>query len=83
MDDRSLIIDGDLNLMLSMDEVWGAGKSEDPISDYFRSKIEELKLVDIIRNVLCPTWSNGRCGDAGLEKRLDRFLLVEDLCDDF
>ena len=39
--------------------------------------------MDIVPNVLCPTWSNGRCGDTGLGKRLDRFLLIEDLCDDF
>ena len=67
--------------MLSMDEVWGAGKIEDPISEYFSGKIEDMKLVDIVPNLLCHAWSNGRCGAVGLAKILDRFLLVDDLCD--
>ena len=66
-----------------MDEVLGAGKSDDPISDYFKTKIEEMKLVDIVPNVLCQTCLNGRCGEEGLVKILDRFFLAEDLCENF
>ena len=69
--------------MLSLDEVWGSGKIEDPISEYFRAEIEEMKLVEIVPNVLCPTWSNGRCGVVGLDKIHDRFLLYKDLCENF
>ena len=39
--------------------------------------------MDIIPNVLFPTWLNGRCGAIGLAKIMDRFLLAKDLCDDF
>ena len=81
--DRSLIVAGDLSLTLSLDEVWGVGKIEDPISDFLKAEMEEMKLVDIETNVLCPTWSNGRCGALGLAKILDRFMLAEDLCEYF
>ena len=59
------------------------GKIEYPISDFFKEKMEEQKLVDIVPNVLCPTWSNGRCGPSVLAKRLEIFMLVEDLCEGF
>ena len=59
------------------------GRTKDPIVDFFKSKMEEHKLVDIIPNVLSPTWLNGSFGASSLSKRLDRFLMVEDLCDEF
>ena len=42
-----------------------------------------MKLVDIVPNVMVPTWSTGQCDGAGLPKQLDKFLLDENLCDDF
>ena len=42
-----------------------------------------MKLVDIVPNVLCQTCLNGRCGEEGLVKILDRFFLAEDLCENF
>ena len=42
-----------------------------------------MKLVDIIPNVMVPTWSNGRCGGDGLAKWLNRLFLDKDLCEDF
>ena len=41
LDDRSLIVAGDLNLTLSMDEVWGAEKSKDPLSYFSRSNLRK------------------------------------------
>ena len=73
----------DFNLTLSMEEVWEDGKYEDPISDYFKSKFEEVKLMDIVPDPLFPTWSNGGCGKAGIAKRLECFLMAEDICEDF
>ena len=49
-----------------MDEVRGTCKSEDPLSEYFREKLEENKPLDITPNVLTPTCTNGRCGGEGL-----------------
>ena len=68
---------------MSTEEIWGVGKSEDPLSYFFISKFEEMKLVDIFPNVMIRTWSNGWCGDMGLAKWLDRFFLVEYMCEDF
>ena len=42
-----------------------------------------MKLVDIIPNVMVPTWSNERCGGVGLAQWLNRFFLDKDLCEDF
>ena len=81
LDDISLIVVGDLNLTLSPNEFWGPGKIDDPIAKFFKSKMEEKHLIDIVSNVACPTWSNGRCGTMRVAKWLDRFLMVEDLCD--
>ena len=75
LEDRCLIVARDFNFMMSLEEVWGFGKSEDPLSYYFKTKFEEMKLIDIAPNVLTPTLSNGRCGDVGITKRLDRFFL--------
>lgn len=29
---------------------------------------------------MSPTWNNGKVGKAGIAKRLDRFLMAEELC---
>ena len=42
-----------------------------------------MKLVDIVPNVMIPTWLNGWCGDASIAKQLDKLFLIEDLCEDF
>ena len=39
-----------------------------------------MNLIEILSNAISPTWNNVRCDAAGLAKRLDRFLLAEDLC---
>ena len=35
--------------------------------------------MDIAMNIPGPTWRNGRSGEAGISKRLGRFLLSESL----
>ena len=57
----------------------------DPLASYFAQLISCNHLVDLSSNCLGPTWRNGRVGEAGICKRLDRFLLSDHLlpCLDF
>ena len=75
LNDPSLIVVGDLNFTLSASKVWGNGNHYDPLADYFRVALENAHTP----SVLVPSWSNGRVGKVGLDKRLDRFIIDEDL----
>ena len=79
----SLIVVGDFNFMMSNQGIWGDVKSEDSLTYFFTAKFEEMKLVDVVPNVMIPTWSNGRCRGVGLAKWLDEFFLAKNLCEDF
>ena len=70
---------GDLNFTLSSAEVWGCKARLDPLASFFPQLISCNKLVDLAMNLSGPTWKIGRSGDAGISKRLDRFLLSESL----
>jgi hypothetical protein len=74
-----LIIGGDLNLTLSSREIWGDHARIDPLADFFSSMFTSAGLVDILPCHISPTWRNGRSGSDGISKRLDRFLMSEDL----
>ena len=76
LEDKSLVVGGDFNLTLSIDKVWGARKTEDPIVDFFMAKMEELNMVNIEPHMLSPTWSNERCGAVGITKILEIFLMA-------
>jgi hypothetical protein len=78
-----LIVGGDLNLTLSAREVWGDHARLDSQSFYFSELFSKMGLVDILPFHLSPTWRNGRSGSAGISKRLDRFLIHEDLLGSF
>ena len=43
--------------------------------------IEEVRLVDLIPNLIIPTYRNGRQVDAIVAKWLDIFLMEGDLLD--
>jgi hypothetical protein len=70
---------GDLNFSLGPTESWGQRAHPDALSDYFRHKIGEAKLLDIAPISLRPTWRNKHIGEDFIAKRIDRFLLVESL----
>jgi exonuclease III len=76
---KDLIIAGDLNLTLSSKEIWGDKAKTDPLATFFTSLFTKNALVDLEPAELLPTWRNGRAGNSGIEKRLDRFLISEDL----
>jgi hypothetical protein len=76
-----VIVGGDLNFSLGATEVWGPRSILDPLTDYFSHYFDTLGLLDLYPVKLQPTWQNLRTGDARIAKRLDRFLLTEEMVD--
>eukprot|EP00253_Pinus_taeda_P010417 PITA_10417 len=74
-----LIVGGDLNFTMGRAETWGPTAREDPLTDFFHKLIEDHHLADPHPIKLKPTWRNRRVGEDRIAKRLDRFLLSEDL----
>ena len=75
----SRIIGGDLNFTLGASEVWGPLANTDPLAYFFRSHLSRLDLFDIAPTKLNPTWRNRRTREGRIAKRLDRFLVGEDV----
>jgi len=76
--DPNLILGGDLNFITSPLEAWGTD-CEDPLSSYFNTLFRNVGLVDMKPIDMGPTWRNGQATEAGISKRLDRFLVVDSL----
>jgi hypothetical protein len=79
LNEHNLILGGNLNFTTSNREVWGAHARVDPLHLYFSQLIQVEGLVDVEPLKLLPTWRNGRGGQDYIAKRLDRFLISEDL----
>ena len=79
MNRESVIIGGDLNFSLGHSEIWGPHAQEDSLAGYFTQKLVENNLLDIEPIKLKPTWRNNRGGDRRVAKRIDRFLVSEQL----
>lgn len=78
---ENLLIVGDLNLTLSMDEIWGSNRKKDPIAERLKNDFLKRNLVDVIPSQMRPTWENGRNDEAYVAKRLDRFLIHASVID--
>ena len=78
-----LVLGGDLNFSLGQNEVWGPHAHVDSPAGYFVQNIVEKGWLDIEPVKLKPTWRNNRSGDARMAKRIDRFLMAEQLMDRF
>ena len=76
---ENLILAGDLNLTTSPKEMWGEKASIDPLLRFFNHIFYKNSLVDMKPAELLPTWTNWRLGPAGIAKRLDQFLIAEEL----
>jgi hypothetical protein len=74
-----LLIGGALSFSLSSREIWGVKDMIDPLASFFNHIINEVGLVDISPTSLKPTWRNGKCGNFIISKRIDRFLVDENL----
>jgi hypothetical protein len=79
LSDPGLIFCGDLNFIVASNEIWGSQARKDGLVGYFCQMLNEFRLIDMIPGKLSPTWRNGRRESGGIGKRLDRFLVVEDL----
>eukprot|EP00253_Pinus_taeda_P027771 PITA_27771 len=77
--DRSLILGGDLNFSIGNAEAWGPSAREDPLSDFFSNTLQSHNLIDVNLIKVKPTRRNRRTGEGRVAKRLDRFLISEDL----
>lgn len=73
------VLGGDFNFSLGVGESLGHHAQPDPISEQMNMLIDSYRLVDIPMNKKVPTWHNRRTGEATLGRRLDRFLVHEDL----
>lgn len=74
-----VIIGGDLNFSLGRSEVWGPTAHVDILSDYFIQKLGGRNLIDLEPVKLKPTWRNNSAGEHRVAKRLDCFLISEQL----
>jgi hypothetical protein len=59
--------------------MWGEATHLDLLSSFFNEIFNKAGLIDVIPDVLVPTWRNGRRGFASISKRLDHVLVAEDL----
>ena len=73
-----ILIGGDFNTILSLNEKMGGNRNLDKSTDLMNEYISNLHLVDIQPDNGLMTWSNRRKGLACIMERLDRFLLSED-----
>ena len=80
--EENLIIEGDLNLTMGSHEIWGPKARTNPLASYFSNLLLELKLIDLDPHNLKPTWTNRRVGEERIAKRLDRFMITEDLLEE-
>jgi hypothetical protein len=44
---EALILGGDLNFSLGMDEVWGPRERSDPLAYFFKMHLERKRLIDV------------------------------------
>jgi hypothetical protein len=64
---------------LSNRERWGPRAKPDPLSKFFKDWMEDVGLINIVPINLILTWTNKRVGQDYIGKRLDHFLVKEDL----
>lgn len=79
LDLSSLVIAGNLNLIVNASEIWGAKARMDPLQLWFHDLFAIHALIDVAPKPLVSTWRNGRKGHDHIAKRLDCFLVSDSL----
>jgi hypothetical protein len=82
LDQSDIILVGDSNFSMDLDEVWGVSAQIDPLMNFFRDIFSKHHLVDVMPSEVVPTWHNCGIGDDGTQKRLDRVFAFEALLND-
>lgn len=57
---ESLVMAGDLNCTIGMDEVWERSRKVDAMVDLIKYIIVDYNFVDIYPSKIVPAWDNGR-----------------------
>jgi hypothetical protein len=68
-----------VNITLSSDEIWGGSAASGHLSGFFNTLLHAHKLIDVKPDKIVPTWRNVCAGSKAIAKRLDKFLVSEDL----
>jgi hypothetical protein len=76
---ENLILGGELNFTLSLQEVWCAHPHRNPLEYFCAHLLESSHLVDLEPFKLSPTWKNGRKSVEGISKHIDKFPISEAL----
>ena len=79
---ENLIIGGDLNFTLGANKIWGPKVRTDPLALFFSNLLQNMNLIDLDPQKSKLSWTNRRVGEDRITKRLDRFLLVENILDE-
>ena len=74
-----IIFGGDMNFSMGLSEIWGDRARSDCLSEFFAKILDDHGLVDIVLNVILPTWTNRRVGSENICKCLDRLMIFVDL----
>jgi hypothetical protein len=59
---ENIIVAGDLNFTTGVEEIWGATAHLDNLAGFFKQLLQDNHLVDLLPDVVTPTWRNGRSG---------------------
>jgi hypothetical protein len=77
--DNDFLLGRDLNFSPGASEVWGPRVAQYPLNNFFLNYLDQAGLVDVEPQKVTPTWCNRWVGPDQVAKRLDKFLLIEDL----
>ena len=72
---KYIMIIGDYNASLSVDESWGDRAKRDPLVDKVGKIFLDSGFINIKPSPLVPTWTNRRSGHNFISKRLDRIMM--------
>ena len=73
--ERALILAGDFNATLALEEKAGWSKKNSKTMDDFREFVNDNKLIDVVTSNGFFTWLNQRENFTRFSERLDKFLI--------